>query len=108
VPSTSQQRAGRTEALFREVNQNIASLEESFGGATDEPVYICECERVGCAERLAIDPEAYRRARQEDRRFLLRPGHENLQIERVIERNPDYLVVEKTGEAGEVAEQAAP
>jgi hypothetical protein len=107
VSSTSQQRAGRTEALFREVNENIASLEETFG-ATDEPVYICECASVGCTERLAIDPEAYRRARQEGRRFILRPGHEDPLIERVIERNPDYLVVEKTGEAGEVAEQAAP
>jgi hypothetical protein len=38
VSSTSEQRAGRTEALFREVNENIAGLEESFS-ATDEQVY---------------------------------------------------------------------
>jgi hypothetical protein len=107
VSSISEQRAGRNEALFREVNENIASLEESFG-ATDEPVYICECARVGCTERLAIDPQTYNRTRRHDRRFVLLPGHEDPEFERVIERHTDYLVVEKMGEAGEVAEQAAP
>jgi hypothetical protein len=63
---------------------------------------------VGCAERLAIDPEAYQRARQEGRRFIVLPGHENPDFERVVKRHREYLVVEKTGEAGEVAEQLVP
>jgi hypothetical protein len=107
VSSLGEQQAGRNEALFREVNENIADLEERFG-ASEEPVFICECADVGCTERLAIDPDTYQRARREGRRFVLRPGHEDPEVERVIERNPDYLIVEKTGEAGEVAEQAQP
>ena len=99
-----EQRAARNEGLFREVNANIAGLEERFG-ATEEPVYVCECANTGCAERLAVDLQTYRRVRRQARLFILRPDHEDPQLERLIERHRDYLIVEKIGAAGEVAEQ---
>lgn len=105
MSSLWEQRAARNEALFREVNENIASLEERFGATVTEPVYVCECANTACAEQLAIDPETYRRVRQEPRWFFLRPGHEDAQLERIVERHRDYLIVEKTGAAGHVAEQ---
>jgi hypothetical protein len=100
-----EQRAARNEALFREVNENIAQLEERYGAIATEPVYICECANAGCAEQIAIDPDTYSRVRAEPRLFFIRPGHEDPQIERVLERHRDYLVVEKTGTAGTIAEQ---
>jgi hypothetical protein len=105
VSSLWEQRAARNEALFREVNKNIAVLEEQHGSAPLEPVYLCECANAGCAEQLAVEPDAYRRVRENPRRFFLVPGHEDPQIERVVERHPGYLVVEKTGIAGAVAER---
>jgi hypothetical protein len=104
VSSLWEQRAARNEALFREVNQNIALLAERHGTITEEPVFICECARADCAERLTVEVEQYRRVRELARRFVVLPGHEDPQLERVVERRPDYLVVEKTGSAGEVAE----
>ena len=104
MSSLWEQRAARNESLFREVNQNIARLEERHGDTTTETAFVCECANSDCAERLAVDPETYRRVRREPRRFLLVPGHEDPQLERVIERHPDYLIVEKTGTAGQVAE----
>lgn len=106
MSSLWEQRAARNEALFREVNENIARLEERHGTTVTDPVYICECANAGCAEQLAIEPDTYRRVRQEPRRFFVRPGHEEAQLERVVERHREYLIVEKTGEAGRVAEQA--
>jgi hypothetical protein len=100
-----EQRAARNEALFREVNQNIAQLEEQYGGTTTEPAFICECATDGCTERLAVDLDAYERVRQEPRLFFVLPRHEDPQLERVVETYGDYLVVEKTGEAGEVAQR---
>lgn len=105
MSSLWEQRAARNEALFREVNENIARLEERYGQAHTEPVYICECANAECTDQLAIDPETYERIRQQARLFFVRPGHEDPQLERVVERHDDYLVVEKTGAAGEVAEQ---
>jgi hypothetical protein len=105
VSSLWEQRAARNEALFREVNENIAGLEEGHGTTTTEPVFICECAGEGCVEHLAVDLETYQRTRRDPRRFLVLPGHEDPRLERVVETHASYLVVEKTGEAGQVAEK---
>jgi hypothetical protein len=107
MSSLWEQRAARNEALFREVNENIARLEERHGTTATEPAYVCECANAGCAEQVAIDPETYRRVRQQPRLFFVRPGHEGPQLERIVERHENYLIVEKTGGAGEVAEQTS-
>jgi hypothetical protein len=105
VSSLWEQRAARNEALFREVNENIALLEERHGTTPEEPLFICECAMADCTERLRVEPHDYRRVRGQPRLFFVLPGHEEPQLERVVERHPAYLVVEKTGGAGEVAEQ---
>jgi hypothetical protein len=106
VSSLWEQRAARNESLFREVNKNIAVLEERHGSTSTEPVYICECANAGCAEQLAVEPEVYRRVRENPRWFFLLPGHEDPKLEEIVERHPGYLVVEKTGIAGDVAARA--
>jgi hypothetical protein len=39
--------------------------------------------------------------------FAVVPGHERLDVERVVEEGRGYFVVEKLGEAGEAAEALA-
>jgi hypothetical protein len=46
--------------------------------------------------------------RENPRRFLVLPGHEDLQVDRVMERHKDYLVVEKVAKASEIAEEHDP
>ncbi len=106
MSSLWEQRAARNEALFREVNENIARLEQRYGGSATQPVFICECSRDSCTEHVPVDEETYRRAREHPRRFLVLPGHVDETLEAVVERHPGYLIVEKKGVAGEVAEQA--
>jgi hypothetical protein len=105
VSSLWEQRAARNEALFREVNENIAQLEERHGVAATEAIFICECANDGCTERLNVAPDVYRRVREQPRLFLVRPGHEEPQLERVVAAGPDWLIVEKSGTAREIAEQ---
>lgn len=100
-----EQRAARNEALFREVNENIARLEESYRTTATEPAFICECTNDGCTEQFAIELDVYQRVREQPRLFFVLPGHQNPELERVVETHADYLVVEKTGEAGEVADR---
>lgn len=100
-----EQRAARNEALFREVNENIARLEESYGSTITEPAFICECANEACTEKFAVDLDIYQRVREEPRLFFVLAGHQDSQLERVVETDRDYLIVEKTGEAGEVAER---
>jgi hypothetical protein len=105
MSSLWEQRAARNEALFREVNENIARLEERHGTTIAEPVFLCECANADCAQQVVAGPDVYARVREQPRQFLLIPGHEDSQVERVVERHRDYLIVEKTGAAGDVAEQ---
>lgn len=104
MSSLWEQRAARNEALFREVNENIAGLEERHG-SVEGPVFICECANPDCTEQLDVEAETYQRVREQPRWFVLLPGHEDPQIERVVERHSGFLVVEKIGAAGQVAEQ---
>lgn len=96
--SRSADRAAENEELFREVNSNIARLEEQFGRRRTLEL-ICECERVGCHDGLEIDSATYADARSNPLRFFVLPGHEDPQIEQVVLRTSTYLVVEKVGEA---------
>jgi hypothetical protein len=105
MSSLWEQRAARNESLFREVNENIARLEERHGATEAEPVFLCECANADCTEHLAVGREVYERVRERPRQFLILPGHEEPQVEEVVEAHRDYLIVAKTGTAGEIAEQ---
>jgi hypothetical protein len=107
MSSLWEQRAARNEALFREVNENIARLEEGNGGPEPEPAFICECSSALCTEHITVDMETYERVREHPRRFLVLPGHVDKTLESRVEAHPGYVIVEKTGTAGDVAEQAS-
>lgn len=85
--------AARTEAIFREVNEAIARTAESFEAR--EADFVCECADPDCAHRVTASLESYERVRSDGTHFLLVPGHEELSVERVVERRPGYWVVEK-------------
>jgi hypothetical protein len=95
-------RQARNESLFREVNERIAELgERAEARAPDGTVdFLCECgEEGGCGQRVRVPAEVYERVRQQDDRFLVRPGHETPELERAVEWTDDYVVVDKIPEA---------
>jgi hypothetical protein len=102
----SDERAARNEALFREVNEEVARLEQRLEGRA--PQFVCECATESCVERVAVPLATYERIRSHPRRFVLKPGHEQENLERVIETGSAYVVVEKTAAAGIVAERTDP
>lgn len=104
----AQERIARNEALFREVNEAIArGLWPGDDDATTVP-FRCECGRIGCAARVEVRPQDYERVRRDPRRFIVLPGHELTEAEAVAERRPGYMIVQKSGEAGTIAEQTDP
>jgi hypothetical protein len=99
------QRAADNEDLFRRVNERVAEL----SGALDTLTLVCECADAGCAERLPdIGAAEYERVRDHGDRFFVVSGHERPDVETVVEERGRYLVVEKRGEAGEVARSTDP
>ena len=102
-----EERAGRNEALFREVNENIAQLEKRLPGETEVIPAICECARAGCTTQIEITPNAYASVRSHPDRFIVSPGHEETSVEHVVAECPGYLVVEKEGVAAAAADAAS-
>ena len=90
------------ESAFRAVNEQIEELGERFDmSATD---FVCECADAACTARVSLTLHAYEEIRADPSRFLVVAGHQRADAERVVEDHGDYLVVQKFGEAGEVAE----
>jgi hypothetical protein len=88
------ERIARTEALFRDVNERIAESAERFD--SDHAEFVCECADQSCAERVPATLDEYERARADGTHFLLRPGHEDTRVERVVERRgARFAIVEK-------------
>jgi hypothetical protein len=109
---SDQRRRARNEAIFREVNERIVELEAGRGGYDrDDSLligFVCECPREDCNEMLEMTRGQYEAVRDNSRRFLVLPGHEDGDIANVVERHSNYLVAEKTGEAAAVADEQDP
>jgi len=100
------ERLAANQNTFREVNEGIARGQ--WPGEEQSPVsFRCECARLGCNLLIALRVGAYTEVRRHPKRFFVAPGHELPDLETVVEASADYLVVEKRGEAGEVAETLA-
>jgi hypothetical protein len=90
------------------VNERIKDLSSDFlVSADDAQEYICECLDPACTERIPIPHEEYERIRRNATEFFVIPGHEDLQVEEVVDTNDRWLVVRKIGVGGEVATHLA-
>jgi hypothetical protein len=83
----------KTEALFRNVNEEIKDAAERFDAETGE--FICECGDPGCTEHIRLPLETYDRVRRRPTRFVVRPGHVKGPLERVVKRERNHSIVEK-------------
>jgi hypothetical protein len=102
-----EERLARNEVLFRSVNEAIEQQASEFGGL-DEYEFICECARTGCFDRISLTLKQYEHVRAEGTRFFVAPGHEDVAVELVVETQPGFVIVEKDGHAGLVADHADP
>jgi hypothetical protein len=91
--------------MFREINERLESRIQTFSSGEAELGILCECADPDCVARIRISPECYAAIRTDGRQFIVREGHERLDIEEVIERTAEYEVIRKRGVAGQVAEQ---
>ncbi len=101
-------RAARNEALYREVNERISELMATFRVADDEIVgFLCECNSGTCQATVSLSLGEYRAVRAHPRHFAVMGSHVDRRVERVVRETDRFAVVEKDGEAGALAEDAA-
>ena len=100
-------RVGENEAIFREVNETVASV--AIARQIPGPIeFLCECADEFCAESVALFREEYEQLRAVPERFAVAPEHVLAEVERVVEKHRVYWVVEKFGVAAEIAEETGP
>jgi hypothetical protein len=101
------QRIAANESTFRDVNEAIESGrwpgDEQHRGA-----FRCECASLGCNLLVELTVAEYEQIRSHPRRFLIIPGHHIPEAETIVATGGGYVVVEKRGEAGRVAEDWDP
>ena len=89
----TREQIAKTEALFRNVNEEINGAAERFDSETGE--FICECGDPRCTDHIRLPLESYDRVRKHPARFVVRPGHVKGAIERIVRRERNHSVIEK-------------
>jgi hypothetical protein len=106
VDDARQRRIAENEATSRYVNEVLEA--HSPGEKRSPGAFLGECSRPHCDHIIEITPLDYERIRAHPLRFIVRHGHEEPEVEAIVEDQSDYLVVEKEAEAGRVAEAEDP
>jgi hypothetical protein len=118
--SSAHRRLAENEVASRQRNReveegfdSIRALEHEEGHATfinrnDEPLHFhCECSADECNERIVIPPSEYNALHKVNNQFIVAPGHERADIERVIEKRSQYYIIEKYHEPPKTAKPNA-
>jgi hypothetical protein len=95
-------RVGENEAMWRQINE----LSPPEPGVMN--LVFCECGLVTCTERVSMTADEYEQVRELSTTFVVAPGHELPDVERIVATNERYRVVEKEGEAALVAVRTDP
>lgn len=99
----------RARGVFREVNEQIWRVQDVLGQAGSDEAFVCECGNAACTKGLTLSPAEYEAVRAHGRRFLIALNHENPEVERVVDQNRNFAVVETfVGEASRIAEETDP
>jgi hypothetical protein len=103
VDEAQKKRLAMNEALFRDVNERIREISDSFGQKDATYDFLCECSDPSCAEKVVLTPDEYGHVRAESTRFVVAKGHAMPEIESVVAQADDHVVVEKEGTAADIA-----
>jgi hypothetical protein len=107
--TTSAERKALNENAVREANEKLERGAHELGAESDSVVpFLCECPRPECTEVVLLTFAEYERVRADSRQGIAKVGHEDLELEDVVERNDRFLMTKKFGRAGEVHTKTDP
>jgi 8-oxo-dGTP diphosphatase len=104
LSSRSKERRMRNERLIRQGNQQVKAMAERILDSAAKTLlplaFTCECSNAKCQDTIELSADDYTVAHQYPDQFVIKPGHEQLDIERVVSSHPDvshpeYCIVEK-------------
>lgn len=100
------ERIAKNETVLRATNRELQRADEAEGARLDQLLdVLCECGREGCRGVITMTAVDYDDVHSQADRFVVIRGHESTDIEKVVEERAGYLVVDKIGEAEDIAEE---
>ena len=104
LDGSREKRIAYNEDWCRDLNERKAEWMKS-----GHPVagFRCECWRVDCGVRMSLSGSEWLEVRSRPNRFAVAPGHVAPDLEAVVEEYPHFWLIEKHGEAGDVAAKLA-
>jgi hypothetical protein len=99
-----EERIAYNESWSRSLNERRA---EWAAGREARSSFRCECWQQDCKERIALTREDWKLVRAEPTRFAVAPEHVAHNFEAVVTTFPGYWLIEKFGEAGQIAQELA-
>ena len=108
-PGTAR-RIAENESRFRDANEKIENAFLRLEPDANTLPFVCECGRTDCIQIIRLSLADYEQARQKGTFFACAPGHEITGdgIGRVVRRTSSFVIMEKLGIAGAVAEERDP
>jgi len=104
MENARRRKAARSQSLLRALNERI--------NASRQPStfieFLCECASTSCGGLVALTEDEYESVRADPTHFLVAPGHVFPDVERIVEQDRRFLVVEKINHAAELATAADP
>jgi hypothetical protein len=102
--TSREKRIAENEAFCRELNR---SKDDWLNAGVLAAAFRCECWRIDCAARLRLSRPEWEEVRSRPERFAVAPGHTANDVapgvEEVVKECEHFWIVEKRGEAGQVA-----
>jgi hypothetical protein len=102
-----EEQIARNDAMFRQVNNQIKAVADQQDVSMPVP-FVCECGATTCREVIRITRAGYEEVRSSPRWFMVKPAHVSAEgMIRTVGQRDGYVIVEKTGRGGEIAEREA-
>jgi hypothetical protein len=108
-PSLQQKKWAENELVFRQYNEQVikdinttkdiasehGQTEYAEGLEDLSLLFYCECYDENCHDRIPLTPKQYEENHQNKSQFIILPGHQLPEVERVMQNSGYYMVVEK-------------
>jgi hypothetical protein len=101
-----QHRSARNQLLFRSVNEQILNVTERFQSELSDLDLVCECADPSCTDTIRLAAEEFGQIDRAQNAFIVLRGHEDEQVEDVVDTRNDYIVVRKRSVAARIVEEA--
>ena len=103
-----EERIAENEAFCRDLNR---AKDDWLRSGVSVAGFRCECWRLDCTQRFRLSRPEWAEVRSRPERFAVAPGHTanvvEPGVEEVVKEYEHFWIVEKRGEAGEIAAKRA-